>query len=296
MFQGIYSAASGELALMAQQDAIAQNIASIGVAGYRQANVIMQAIGRFPDLPSLPGDAPPQENDEARASGGSLSDGMGGFLGTMVAGVVLNNGAGPLQPTGAATDFALIGNGYFVVDGPLGRLLTRNGVFTTDSKGQLTTEQGYLVMGTDGPIQIRPEIKKLTLDPDGTLRGDNQAITQLRIERPAQGQSLEVVQGAYYRIGLGEGLGLPGLGGPGLAPKATGTQAWAGVAHATTDKGALVPPTEYKVVQGFREGSNVEAVTELVTMIQALRAYEASTRTQRTISEAVGLLTRPGGF
>ena len=82
----------------------------------------------------------------------------------------------------------------------------------------------------------------------------------------------------------------------GVPPKATGTQPWAGVTSETTSKGATVPPKEYKVVQGYREGSNVEAVSELVVMIQALRAYEASTRTQRTISEAVGLLTRPGGF
>lgn len=296
MFQGIYSAASGEVALMAQQDLIAQNIASLGVAGYRQANLIFQGIGRFPDLPPTPNHAPPQENDQARASGGSLSDGMGGFLGTMTAGLVLNNGAGPLEQTGRPTDFALIGNGYFVVDGPLGTLLTRNGVFTTDANGQLTTEAGYLVQGTDGPITLKPNLKQLTMDADGTLRGDGQPLTKLRIERPAQGQSLEIVQGAYYRLGLALGDGINSLSTVGIPPKATGTQPWAGVTSETTSKGATVPPKEFKVVQGYREGSNVEAVSELVVMIQALRAYEASTRTQRTISEAVGLLTRPGGF
>src|SRR5579883_3612686 len=50
---------------------------------------------------------------------------------------------GTLQTTGNATDLALSGQGFFVVNGPNGPLYTRGGSFQFNSQGVLTTAEGY---------------------------------------------------------------------------------------------------------------------------------------------------------
>ena len=55
------------------------------------------------------------------------------------------------------------------------------------------------------------------------------------------------------------------------------------------------PPQEAtgRVMQGYREGSNVNAAEAMVSIVAATRYYEAAQRTLRTIAESVQLNTRP---
>ena len=54
---------------------------------------------------------------------------------------------GDISRTDSVTDLALSGDGMFVIDAPAGRTFTRDGSFHFDKEGQLTTMDGYKVMG-----------------------------------------------------------------------------------------------------------------------------------------------------
>ena len=58
---------------------------------------------------------------------------------------------GAVKQTGQASDFALLSEGYFVVQNNAGqRLYTRNGDFTVNQQNQYVTQEGYLVLGANG--------------------------------------------------------------------------------------------------------------------------------------------------
>ena len=52
------------------------------------------------------------------------------------------------------------------------------------------------------------------------------------------------------------------------------------------------PPASVRVDQGYREGSNVQAVQEMVSMMLGMRHYEAACKVLQTISDSVSQLTR----
>lgn len=54
---------------------------------------------------------------------------------------------GDITRTESNTDLALSGDGMFVIDAPAGRTFSRDGSFHFDKEGQLTTMDGYKVMG-----------------------------------------------------------------------------------------------------------------------------------------------------
>src|ERR1700753_1410333 len=64
---------------------------------------------------------------------------------------------GALQQTSNQLDFGISGDGFFKVTGPSGPLYTRNGSFRMSATGQLQTQDGYPVIGSNGnPIQLNP--------------------------------------------------------------------------------------------------------------------------------------------
>lgn len=54
---------------------------------------------------------------------------------------------GDITRTESVTDLALSGDGMFTIDSPAGRSFTRDGSFHFDKEGQLTTMDGYKVLG-----------------------------------------------------------------------------------------------------------------------------------------------------
>ena len=50
-----------------------------------------------------------------------------------------------------------------------------------------------------------------------------------------------------------------------------------------------------RVMQGYREGSNVQPAEAMVQLILGARYYDAAQRVLRTIAESVQLNTRPTG-
>jgi flagellar basal-body rod protein FlgF len=183
-------------------------------------------------------------------------------LGTEVSRGYNNFEPGPIERTGNPLDVALNGDGFFVVQGPGGPLYTRNGTFSLGPNGELLTHDGRPVLSEAGPIALPPGAAPITIGPDGTISTPAGEVGRLRVVRFANPADLEPVGTTFFRAPAG-------------APP--------------------LPNTTGRVVQGYKEGSNVKAVNEMVNMIAANRHYEASQRALRSISDALQLNTRPQG-
>ncbi len=169
---------------------------------------------------------------------GTVGDGRGGSL---VGSVRTDFAQGPLKDTGMATDLALEGEGFFVVRRGNETLYTRAGNFGVDPQGRLVTAAGDLVLGEDGN-PLRVEGKELTVNSEGSITVDGEARGRLMLVAFDDPASLSKA---------GEGL----FAGQGARPAS-------GVA----------------VRQGYRESSNVDAVEQMVSMIECFRAYESGQR------------------
>ncbi len=168
---------------------------------------------------------------------------------------------GSLMSTGNPLDAAIMGEGYFLVETPEGQRLTRDGSFGLGPEGELLHSSGHPVLAGGSSLLIRSEP---SIMPDGTVMDGDRAVGRLSVVSPNEGTEL---------IRRGENL-LEAPGG--FEEQESGIS---------------------RVVGGHLEGSNVEAVEEMVSMIRAFRAYEMATKaaqaaddTLRTAVTRVGVL------
>lgn len=107
---------------------------------------------------------------------------------------------GSITPTGNQLDLALDGKGFFVANGPSGPLYTRGGSFQISKQSELQTSEGYTIQGKDGkPIQLDSS-KAVDVDPEGTVRQDGQAISQISVVDFANSAALSKQGNNYFRL------------------------------------------------------------------------------------------------
>jgi len=111
-------------------------------------------------------------------SGDALQVGAG----TRVGATDTDFAGGSITSTGNATDIAINGDGFFVVQSGGSTEYTRAGNFTTDAQGNLTTQDGAQVMGY-------PAVNGV-VNPNGVLQPITLPIGQ--VEKPAQTANLNV--------------------------------------------------------------------------------------------------------
>lgn len=159
---------------------------------------------------------------------------------------------GPLQRTGSELDVAVNGKGWLAVTLPDGKeAYTRSGSFAIDANGVLRTQGGLGVAGDGGALSIPPD-NAIEIASDGTItavpltgaRSAANAVGRLKLVNPPEDQLIR--------------------GGDGLFRMKSGEPADA-------DEGV-------RVGGGFLEGSNVNLVEQMVTMISLARSYEMQTR------------------
>lgn len=159
-----------------------------------------------------------------------------------------NFAPGALQDTGRDLDVAVQGPGWIAVqlaDGS--EAYTRNGSLQVSSNGMLQTRSGYNVLGEAGPISIPPDTT-VTIAREGTISvvpvvpppNAVSAVGRIKLVNPAESELVR--------------------GGDGLFRLRNG-----GVAQA--DPGV-------SIVSGALEGSNVNVVEELVSMISLARQFD----------------------
>lgn len=153
---GLYQSAASLSALERWQDAVAQNITSGQVTGYRKRTVEFSAV---------PGgqwqlDSSGQSGDEGNVTA---------LFPKATNGVSFSTGE--TQPTNNELDVAIQGEGFFEVQQQNGaKAYTRDGQFSLRSDHVLVNGSNQEVLSESGsPIVLQPEGGKLTINADGTL-------------------------------------------------------------------------------------------------------------------------------
>ena len=176
---------------------------------------------------------------------------------------------GSLVTTDNSLDLAIEGGGFFQVLLPDGRVgYTRNGAFSTNAEGVLTTSSGYVV---------QPEI---TI-PDG--------VSQINISR--DGIISVLVAGANGAEAVGQLQMADFTNRAGLQPIG---ESFFVQTDASGDPIVTTPQAEGmgRVIQGALEASNVNVVTELVEMIETQRAYEVSSKSITSVDEMLRFIAQ----
>jgi flagellar basal-body rod protein FlgF len=193
---------------------------------------------------------------EVLANAAPASERPGGWV--AISGAKTNTSGGEIYNTGNPFNLAIGGDGYFVVQTPRGERYTRNGSLTLRSDGTLVTTAGDPVLSESGPLQTSGN--KFTVSPDGMVSGDQGEIGKLRIVHFINNQQVLREGGSLFQT---------------LRPN-------------------VQDATDYQIVQGGLEQSNVSPIDSMVLMITNQRhfdAYERAIRmmdgtTEKMIAEA----------
>jgi len=272
MIRGIYTGASGMIAQQAKIDVIANNLANIDKTAYKKDLTVFKA---FPDMVIR------RVNDDGIGIVPAGSYDTMPFVGKLGTGVEVNEvytefGQGSLQSTENPFDLALEGSGFFSVATERGERYTRDGGFTISKDGNLITKNGNPVLGENGPIKVQAnnfminekgEIlvnAALSLEPRDVI-----GMTENNWEQPVVIDRLKIIDFENTREIKKEGDSLY---------------------RETELSGPPIPAADVKVIQGFLEKSNVNAVREMVDMIEVQRSYEANQKSILTHSDTLGRL------
>jgi flagellar basal-body rod protein FlgF len=158
---------------------------------------------------------------------------------------------GSFKYTENAFDLAIQSEGFFVIDSPEGIRYTRNGQFLKDGEGYLITNSGHRVLGKNGPLKI--DGQEFAVGQDGSVIVDGKEVDFLKIVKFEQPDRLTKLGNSYW---------IPG-----------------------SDRQKPIDIERPVIHQGVLEGSNVEAVQEMVKMIAVNRSYEASQRIMTSMDE-----------
>jgi flagellar basal-body rod protein FlgG len=261
------SSATGLAAQEVSLDVIANNLANINTAGFKGSRV------NFQDLLYLQKKYPGVEN----AQGDRRPIGLYVGLGVKVAGTQLDFRQGVAQETGRPLDVLIDGGGFFEVEieDTVGDGLgyTRAGQFTINQDGELVlaSDEGRRLVPN---ITIPEDAVSVDISTDGVVSVevagdiDPTIVGQIELATFINPQGLKQI---------GENLYIP--------------------TAASGDPLEGNPGEERRGVlrQFFLEGSNVEPVTELVSLIRTQRAFEFNTQALQAADEtlrAVGNLRR----
>lgn len=158
----------------------------------------------------------------------------------------VNYEQGNLEDSGGLYDFALAGDGFFCIQTPQGVAYTRNGSFYVDEEGYLMMNNGLgRVLGTNNqPIQIPNE--EFGVDSSGTIRSTVGAGEEYGTIRIVDFDDYEQLHKEDYGV------------------------------YSTSQTARDVQPGETTVVWQMLEGSNVNMIEEMTSMMSAQRALQSA--------------------
>ena len=169
-----YIALSRQTALRRQIDVIANNIANMNTAAYKNQRMLFEEYLVKPAA-------------QTRLS----------FVQDVS--VFRELAAGEMRPTNNPLDLAINGDGYFVVETDGGERYTRNGHFRLDAEGTLVTAEGNPVLDIDSrPILLDPNERELTIARDGTVSGALGPIAQIAVVDFDDPYQLKALGGSLY--------------------------------------------------------------------------------------------------
>jgi flagellar basal-body rod protein FlgF len=147
---------------------------------------------------------------------------------------------GNLKQTNGTFDFAIEGDGFFLIETPAGERLTRAGSFSPNADGDLVNMNGHRVLDSGGaPVFVPPGAGDIGVAADGTLSVAGRVLGQIGIVQPVDRLAMVREDGVMFRADAG-----------------------------------VEPAEQATVLQGFVEGSNVNPILQVARMVEIQRAYE----------------------
>jgi len=257
--RSLWIAKSGMEAQQTQLDHISHNLANSSTNRYKRSHAVFEDL-MYQNLRQTGANSSEQTQ---------LPTGLQVGLGVRPVATSRQFTQGNLQQTGNHLDVAIKGNGFFQIDMPDGSVgYTRDGAFQLNSEGQLVTNTGYLVQPG---ITVPANAQSVTIAADGT-------VTAAMPGQP-QPQQLGQIQVATF------------INPAGLEPRGENLFTET-VASGTPQTGTPATENFGGLAQGFVETSNVNVVEELVTMIQAQRAYEMNSKAIQTSDQMLAKLSQ----
>lgn len=240
--QGMYTAASGMQSTTVNIDVIANNLANLPTTGFKRMRP------EFQDLLYMHKN---HVGTQTSDTGTINPTGVQVGLGVKLQAVYSIPEQGPLEQTSSKFDLAVNGKGFFKITLPDGtEAYTRAGSFQVSGEGQLVTAQGYTV---SPGISVPQNATDVTINQSGEV--------------------LATIPGTVTPSNLGQIEIVRFLNESGLELKGNNL-AIETVASGSPTSGIANQDGFGSIMQGYLEGSNVVAVTELTNMIKAQRAYE----------------------
>jgi flagellar basal-body rod protein FlgG len=243
-------------------DVVGNNLANVDTSGFRARiavnksfpEVLMDRVERY----SIVDEALNEELKErkffpyfrGRSAIGTIS------MANVLSETTMSTERGPIQWTDNPTDTAIDGDGFFVVQDGNGNIFyTRAGNFQKNDQGQLVTHDGAFIMGDGGPVTVG-EAARISIGENGQVFADGEQVAILQVvnfETPT------------YLHHVGKSL-----------------------LEETPESGPPQPVDDARLISGGLERSNVQIVSEMVRMIEANRAFEASARAVTVQDEMSG--------
>ena len=172
-------------------------------------------------------------------------------LGGLPVGNYTNYSQGNLAHTGNRLDLSLDGDGFFCVEVQGEIQYTRKGNFTLDSDGVLVTQEGLPVMGKAGNIQLTSQ--NIVIDEEGNILDDGNPVDTVKVVEIPQTNALQKIGNTRFAV---------------MDPKVEEQRA-----------------EETRVLQGFIEQSNVDAINAMAEMIDVLRGYESYQKVIQSLND-----------
>lgn len=271
MLRGLYTGASGMLINEVRQNITANNLANIDTTGFKKSVAVFSMepdneIYRVNDL-----------NKVSKQKFSDISRYIGNLgTGAVVSDVYLTSGQqGNINVTDNQSDLAITGEGYFAVETREGVKFTRAGNFAVTRDGELTDMNGNFVIGAspeslaelppgegllDGKGAMKIAYDRIRLDPNQKFNVGEEGII---FQNGQNVSKLLIVKFDKSNFINKKGANL-------LEP---------------LPENKVSAASEYKIAQGALEASNVNAVYEMVNMIELQRAYELNQKVILTQDE-----------
>jgi flagellar basal-body rod protein FlgG len=254
MMRSLWTAASGMISQQTNVDTISNNLANINTTGYKKETAEFKSL-----LYQTIQEQSYDNNGDPKPSGIQVG------LGVRNSAITSQFTQGTLQETGNDYDFAIVGKGFFMVQTPDGgTAYTRNGSFglATGTEGMtIATSDGNPLLDTNGePIVIdnKYNAADITINENGELCYPDET-------------------GSEVPIGIT--IGIVQFNNPsGLEKMSNSLLKESDASGAARLEGADTALSQSKLRQGYLEGSNVQAVDEMVNLIVAQRAYEMNSK------------------
>ena len=245
MDRSLWVAKTGLEAQQMRLATISNNLANANTTGYKAGRAEFQDL-MYQNV----------RNAGAAASADTtMPSGLQLGTGVKIEGVQKLHGQGNLQSTENQLDIAIQGKGFFQIQLPNGDVAySRDGSFKTNQNGDLVNSSGHLLLPG---FNVPANSTGVSITPDGlvsaTIAGQAapQQLGQIQLASFINPAGLSTVGGNLFTETAASGAPLVGL------PDNDGM-------------GALN--------QGFLEASNVNTVEQLISMIEAQRAYEMNSK------------------